>query len=260
METTDTEEVQLDLEAEPEAEKKAEAAVEAAASPAVEVQNDPAAEAFTRLEGEMALMRRAVQHLAAERADIVIPDYAPTLTEMTKRLGAISGSIDDIAEHPAMQITPDSFGRRIEAAAEAARRGDQGRINVAHNELRQAARDMQAVTTRARTSAEQRRTVFQAVGGGLLGGMLLWSFLPGTIARAVPERWHWPEAMARRLLGEPTTVDAGVRMMRKANPQAWEDIAYAAKLSDANADAIDRCRARAQQAERRIECTIRIGS
>ena len=35
---------------------------------------DPAAEAFARLEGELALMRRAVQHLAAERADIVIPD------------------------------------------------------------------------------------------------------------------------------------------------------------------------------------------
>jgi hypothetical protein len=30
-------------------------------------------------------MRRAVQHLAAERADIVIPDYGTTLTDMAKR-------------------------------------------------------------------------------------------------------------------------------------------------------------------------------
>ncbi|MBK9589660.1 MAG: hypothetical protein IPO50_14550 [Sphingomonadales bacterium] len=34
-------------------------------------------------------MRRAVQHLAAERADIVIPDYGTTLTDMAKRMGAI---------------------------------------------------------------------------------------------------------------------------------------------------------------------------
>jgi hypothetical protein len=35
-------------------------------------------------------MRRAVQHLAAERADIVIPDYGTTLTDMAKRMGAIT--------------------------------------------------------------------------------------------------------------------------------------------------------------------------
>lgn len=106
MENADTEEVTLDIE------------VEAEPEPA-KVEIDQAAEAFARLEGEMALMRRAVQHLAAERADIVIPDYGPTLTEMTKRLGAIAGSIGDIAEHPAMQVTPDGFGRRQGATIKA---------------------------------------------------------------------------------------------------------------------------------------------
>jgi hypothetical protein len=57
--------------------------------PVPEAAGDPAAEAFARLEGELALMRRAVQHLAAERADIVIPDYGATLTDMAKRMGAI---------------------------------------------------------------------------------------------------------------------------------------------------------------------------
>ncbi len=92
--------------------------------PAQEAASDPAAEAFARLEGELALMRRAVQHLAAERADIVIPDYGTTLTDMAKRLGAISRGINTIADHPAMQLTPDSLGARIEAVAESARRSD----------------------------------------------------------------------------------------------------------------------------------------
>lgn len=79
----------------------------------------------------MALMRRAVEHLDAERADIVIPDYGATLAEMTKRLGAVSRGITTIAEQPAMQLTPDSLGTRIEAVAVSARRTDHDRINQA---------------------------------------------------------------------------------------------------------------------------------
>ena len=206
----------------------------------------------------MALIRRAVQHLAAERADIVIPDYGPTLTEMTKRLGAIAGSIGDIAEHPAMQVTPDGFGRRIEAAAQAARRDDQGRIIDAYNELRQAAQDMRAVTSHARTSAEQRRSVFQAVGGGVLGGILLWSFLPGTIARAMPESWQWPERMARHLLGDRTITDAGIRLIRSQNPRLWDDIAEATELLSVNRNAIRRCKESARRSKRQVTCAVQV--
>jgi hypothetical protein len=121
VDNADTEEVILHIKAEAEAEPQLKSA---------EVESGPAAEAFARLEGELALMRRAVQHLAAERADIIIPDYGATLTEMTKRLEEMVENLDCIEEHPAMQVTPDSFGRRIEAAAEAARRSnaDQRRI------------------------------------------------------------------------------------------------------------------------------------
>ncbi len=245
MENADTEEVTLDMEVEAEPET-------------AKVEIDQAAEAFARLEREMALMRRAVQHLAAERADIVIPDYGPTWTEMNKRLGAIAGSIGDIAEHPAMQVTPDGFGRRIEVAAQAARRDDQGRINDAHNELRQAAQDMRAVTSHARTTAEQRRKLFQAVGGGVLGGILLWSFLPGTIARAMPESWHWPERMARRVLGDRTITSAGIRLIRSQNPKAWEEIAEAAALLELNRAAIRRCRKSARRAKDQVKCMVHV--
>lgn len=245
MENAETEEVTLDMEIEPEPEP-------------AKVEIDQAAEAFARLEGEMALMRRAVQHLAAERADIVIPDYGPTLTEMTKRLGAIAGSIGDIAEHPAMQVTPDGFGRRIEAAAQAARRDDQGRINDAHNELRQAAQDMRVVTSHARTSAEQRRKLFQAVGGGVLGGILLWSFLPGTIARAMPESWQWPERMAARMVGEETPWTAGIRLMRAGDPGMWNAIMQASMIARENREAIAGCVKSANATKQSVRCNVRV--
>jgi len=87
---TDDDDVELTLDLEPEPDPVPDA-------PVPEAAGDPAAEAFARLEGELALMRRAVQHLAAERADIVIPDYGATLTDMAKRMGAISESLKGMA-------------------------------------------------------------------------------------------------------------------------------------------------------------------
>lgn len=254
MENADAEEVELEIETD-DANGDAPAPEE---EQGAEVKSDPAAEAFARIERQMAMMRRAVEHLAAERADIVIPDYEATLAEMTKQLGAISGSIDNIGDHPAMQVTPHSFGRRIEAAAEAARRGDQGRINDAQNEIRQAAQAMRTVTTHARTSAEQRRKVFQAVSGGLLGGILLWSFLPGTIARAVPENWHWPERMATGMLDEGSGWAAGSRLMQADSPEAWSALVQAADLLRDDRDAIDACRKSAASSRQQVRCTIKI--
>lgn len=257
MDNADTEEVTLDIEEEAEAEAKPRPKRKAKPRLA-QVESDPAAEAFARLEGELALMRRAVQHLAAERADIVIPDYGATLTEMTKRLEEMVENLDCIEEHPAMQVTPDSFGRRIEAAAEAARRGDQTRIDNAYNELRQATQDMRGVTSHSRNSADQRRTVFQAVGSGVLGGILLWSFLPGTIARTMPESWHWPERMAARMVGESSRWDAGTRLMRSESPQALNALERAADLLRDNQDAIDVCRKSAATSRQPVQCKVKI--
>lgn len=248
---TDTDDVELPLDLEPEPEPEPDPATPDTAG-------DPAAEAFARLEGELALMRRAVQHLAAERADIVIPDYGATLTDITKRMGAISESLQAMAGHPAMQMTPDSIGQRIAAAAEAARRCDQDRITQARSDLNHAAQEMRSVTAHARTAAEQRQQLYQLAGGALLAGIMLWSFLPGTIARAMPESWHWPERMAARIVSAPSRWDAGARLMQSDNPEAWNALAQAAEIQRDNRDTIDACRQSAASSKRPVRCTVKI--
>jgi hypothetical protein len=243
----DTDDVDLTLDLEPEPDP-----------PVPEAAGDAAAEAFARLEGELALMRRAVQHLAAERADIVIPDYGKTLTEMAKRMGAISESLKGMAGHPAMQMTPESMGNRIAAAAESARRTDHDRISQARDDLHHAAQAMRSVTAHARTAAEQRQQLYQVAGGALLAGILLWSFLPGTIARAVPDSWHWPERMATRMVGEGTRWDAGARLMQSDSAEAWSALAQAADIQRDNRDAIDACRKNAATSQQSVRCTVRI--
>jgi Family of unknown function (DUF6118) len=100
--------------------------------------------------------------------------------------------------------------------------------------------------------------VFQAVGGGVLGGILLWSFLPGTIARAVPESWHWPERIAARMLDEASGWEAGSRLIRADNPQAWSAVVEAARLAQANRQIISSCIKKANAARKPVRCTISI--
>ena len=247
MENAQTDDVELELDLEPEPD-----------APAPEAASDPAAEAFARLEGELALMRRAVQHLAAERADIVIPDYGTTLTDMAKRLVALSRGINAIADHPAMQLTPDSLGARIEAVAESAWRSDHDRILQARTELDRAIQDLRAITAQARTAGEQRLQLFQVAGGCVLAGIFLWSFLPGTIARAMPESWYWPERIAARMVGTSSLWDAGARMMQAGDPQAWNALLHAADIQRDNRDAIEACRKSAATSQQPVRCTVRI--
>ena len=247
MENAQADDVELELDLEPEPDP-----------PAPEGASDPAAEAFARLEGELALMRRAVQHLAAERADIVIPDYGTTLTDMAKRLGVISRGITTIADHPAMQLTPDSLGARIEAVAESARRSDHDRIKQARTDLNHAAQDMRAVTAQAQTAGEQRQQLFQVAAGSVLAGIFLWSFLPGTIARAMPDSWNWPERIATRMVGASSLWDAGARMMQAGDPQAWSALLHAADIQRDNREAIEACRKSATTTRQPVRCTVRI--
>ncbi len=249
MENAQADDVELELDLEPEPDPD---------PPTPEDAGDPAAEAFARLEGELALMRRAVQHLASERADIVIPDYGATLTDMAKRMGAISESLKGMAGHPAMQMTPDSIGNRIAAAAEAARRSDQDRISQARSDLSHAAQEMRSVNAHARTAAEQRQQLCQVAGGALLAGILLWSFLPGTLARTMPEAWHWPERMAARMVDASSRWDAGAQLMQSDSPEAWNALVQAADIQRDNRDAIDACRKTAATSQQPVRCSVKI--
>jgi len=214
-------------------------------------QPDPATQAFTRLEGEMALMRRAVEHLVTEKADIAIPDYSSTLAEMTKRLVSIE-------RKPAMQMTPEDMAARIKGAAEEARREDRATLAEAKQKHVDAARALSALHGTATTIADQCRRLKWAAGGGLFAGMLLWSILPGIVARIMPTSWHWPERIAARTVREPTLWEAGARIMHADSPEAWRAITEAAEMRRENSEAIETCQKRAAKSGQPVRCTIKI--
>lgn len=227
---------------------------------------DPA-EAFDRLraviEGqdrELALLRRAVEGLAAERAHIDVPDYTETLGRMQQGVDATADRIavinDVIARSPALAMTPEQMAQRIAAAGNAARREDQAALAKAGEDKARVMAELRTIAGSAWTRADQKNRQLWFGLGGVAAGILAWAILPGLVAREVaPASWQWPERMAARMLDLPRW-EAGQRMMRAAAPDAFANIAASDRIVTANRVVLEACRKRAVRTHKPVRCTI----
>ena len=237
--------------------------------PEPETRPNAAAEAFAhlservaameeRLEGRMAVMARALEHIAIEKQSLEFPDYGPTLAKMNGYLATLAGQTKTIMDAPAMQLTPEGMAKRIDVAADAARATDKATIKKSLELHHQAHADhMRAIGT-VRTKQEQRWQMFCCGGGVALAVSLLWLIYPGWAASIGPESWLWPERVARRTLGEASLWDAGIRLMRAGNPEGWQAIVDAADLARENRDTIAACEKAAAKSKEPVRCTISI--
>lgn len=217
---------------------------------------DPAVRAFTRLGEKVDLLEAAIAGFAARRD--AAPDYSETLGNIEAQLGKVREAMNRLARRPAMELTPDEMARQISAAGSKARVEDGITIAQARGRIDGAASHMERLAGAVTTARERRRRLAWAAGGGLLAGMLLWSFLPGVILRALPQGWHMPEAMAAHIVGEPTLWEAGSRLMQADSPRAWSALTEAADLLRDNRLALEQCKKDAQRAHKPVSCHFHV--
>ena len=229
---------------------------------------DPA-EAFDRLraviEGqdrELALLRRAVEGLAAERAHIDVPDYSETLGRMQQGVDATAERIavinDVIARSPALAMTPEQMAQRIAAAGNAARREDQAALAKAGEDKARVVAELRAIAGSAWTRAEQKNRQLWFGLGGVAIGILAWAILPGLVAREVaPASWLWPERMAARSLRLDTWT-ASRRLAAVSQPGIWNTMVAGAVIVQENRKTVDDCRNAAARASEPVRCTVKI--
>ena len=221
-----------------------------------------AAEAFEAMRGELALLRRAVEGLAAERGAIDIPDYTETLGRMQQGVDATADRIavinDVIARSPALAMTPEQMAQRIAAAGNAARREDQAALAKAGEDKARVMAELRAIAGSAWTRVGQKnRQLWFGLGGAAIG-ILTWTILPGLVAREIaPASWQWPERMAARTLDLPIW-EGGQRMMRAVAPEAFANIAAGDRIVTANRQALEACQKRANRARESVRCTVSI--
>ncbi|WP_206431534.1 DUF6118 family protein [Sphingomonas koreensis] len=223
---------------------------------------DAAAEAFEAMRGELALLRRAVEGLAAERGAIDVPDYSETLGALQQGVDTATGRINAIgqilAKSPALAITPEQMTQRIAAAGSAARREDKAALDKAGEDKARVMAELRAIAGSAWTRADQKNRQLWFALGGVAAGILVWAIVPGLVAREIaPASWQWPERMAARTLDLPRWT-AGQHMMQSADPAQFRAIVAADRIVTANREAIERCVEAAAKARETVRCTIRI--
>lgn len=159
------------------------------------------------------MLHRAIEGLTAARENI--PDYTATLGEIAETLEATCEGLERVEQSPGVTLTPAILAQELIKASAAVRAEDRQALQTAQTALQRSIGHVDGIVKRGQAVDRQQDKLFQAASGGLLAGVLLWSFLPGVAARALPESWHVPEWMAARTMGMEQH-EAGQRMVQTA--------------------------------------------
>lgn len=225
-------------------------------------EEDEAARAFDDLRGEITLLRRAIERLAAERAgDTQGPDYSETLGVIANNITETAQRVDALVNSAALALTPEEIDRQITAAGSAGRSEDRRAIAAARQVIEDVATKLgRQLDSHVMADDQRRRVRYVRRNVGLIAlaaGALLWAVLAGPVARSLPESWLLPERMAARTLRMPMW-DAGQRLMRAADASAFAGVLAGNRLASGNREALEACRRRAARAKKAVRCTIEI--
>lgn len=218
-----------------------------------EDERDAAAEAFEGVRGELALLRRAIEGIAARDDRPEPPDYSETLAQITK----LATGTYQRAELLRKAGEEEAVARQVAARIAGAVVEDRQAVKTAAGELRDATRALRGVAASARRGDEQNRWLVCAAIGGIVVGMIVWAVFAGIVARSVPAGWQWPERMAARTLDMPMW-EGGQSMMRTAAPDAFANIAAGDRIVTANRVVLEACRKRANKTREPVRCTLNV--
>lgn len=172
--------------------------------------------AFEDLRAEISLLRRAVEGLTAAREHM--PDYTPTLGSMMAQLKTTQEALQRIECSPAVALTPVALTKEIVNAAANARAEDARRLDEARGAIARSIGRIDGIVERGQSVEGQSRLMRRSCAATAMATILLWSILPGAIARSLPSSWHVPEWMAARIVG-PEYVNTGKGGKLVINPE-----------------------------------------
>lgn len=161
-------------------------------------QPDPA-QAFEAVRRELSLLHSAVAGLAAEREKI--PDYSQTLGQISVTLGETKKRLAAIEQSRAISLSPAELVKEISTAAETVRIEDRRMLDLARGALDQSLGRVDGMIKRGHAADRRVERERWHAAIGLLAGILIWTMLPGVVARSLPASWHVPEWMAARTMG-----------------------------------------------------------
>ncbi len=201
---------------------------------------------------EMTIIRRGVEAAFDQFEKFQQPtDYGPDLGRIVQHLAHVAERLEAVEQSPILRNGPEHYARALERSGE-------GLVKTAALELERRATDLEreAVNLAAYTkSAYDRRSqdlrMWLAGGVGLLAGALLVLLLPRILPFAADTH------VASLVMGQDRW-NAGVTMMRAADPEGWRSVVDSSQLVRDNAEAISQCAEVARAAGEDQRCTITV--
>lgn len=160
---------------------------------------DPVDSALERLQAEVSQVTEAIRGLTAARERV--PDYSLTLARLSQKIDETRQVVDQVAASPAARLSPETLTKAIIKSSSDARADDRQMIHEARDTLSRSLGYVDGMIKRGEAADRQDRLLIWSGIAGLLVGILLWSILPGAIARSLPASWQVPEWMAARTMG-----------------------------------------------------------
>ncbi len=221
-------------------------------------QLDDAAKAFNDLGAQIIVLRRAVEDWREELRKRQAPDYEAHYDKVRVAFDWLRGQIAELKKFP--EEAAETIGEEGRTTLEGAKEIVFATLDDAKRELHYAQNMFEkqgGVFRHAMenwlTRQEQNKRLLRFGLGGLLVGMIVFYVL----ARALP--FEGDSYIAASIIGE-NRWNAGVELLRKSDPDRWNEVVADHEFMRANRSALDACRAAAAKSKKDEKCTINVAA
>lgn len=208
-----------------------------------------AAQAFEALRAEVSVLRRAVETLPGAWKDHKPPDYTATLGKIAQSLEEVNIRLENIEQHPALQLTPEQHQRAIASAGGGLMSDAAVKLNAATEATESHGRHLAGLIGTARQQDQQLKWLAGTGAVALVVGLLISPFL----ARWLP--FGWDTRVAATVL-HTDRWNAGQALMQSTNPMGWATLAAEINLVEPNHAALTACREAAARTKKEQRCAI----
>ncbi|AOF98820.1 hypothetical protein BSY18_4123 (plasmid) [Blastomonas sp. RAC04] len=218
----------------------------------------PIEQALEAVARRLAGVTAAVDGFAERQQDLLGRDYSEDLALIHQSCEDLRVAIDALAQKPALTLTPEMIGRQIEAAGRQVRKDADLALAAVQSSLQNAISALARIAGSVRAVRQQNKWLAGATGLALVLGTIGGAIILPAIDWVVPEGWLWPEKRAMSALRR-NGREAGERLLLVADPERWNAIQAATRLSEVNSDAIRKCAMRAADRKlRSVGCTVEV--
>ena len=201
---------------------------------------------------EMTTIRKGVE-AAFEEFDRQGPaqDYKPELAQIVQQIAHVGERLQGVEHSPILRQGAQHYAAALERSGEGLVRTAVQQLERQASDLERAGRNLSAHVASARERDRQNWWLVVAFAVGLLAGALVMLFLPRLLPFSAAPR------VASVVMGE-RPWQAGMSLMAFGSPEAWQRVASADQLLEANRETVAACWEAARTAGEDQRCTITV--